>query len=636
MGGPYATGIEATTRPMRFVELARREPDEGLVYVPDVCGAFWWAQLHSWAQNIHDWGCPKCGAWAIHAARALHDMVNVHLKKKPHHPRDLVKFAGEAHQAVHAAGLKCPVCGAMRQAGGYVGDMARTLDTAFLRKALVSGRVKSPSFRSSIAPPIISERATALLSPASCNATAAGKWAASHCNSSRADILSARNSSILAMYSSCMAQLPGRIVSASSLREVFNNSQIPTMIRSGRLRPRVPFDYDRRLSNMTTRRRGWPRGTRSQRITYVDENGRFVVTVHRFRTPDGSLAPGTMLDPKKMRVGDEIWQVETDVLLEQLLEEVMSDSVYHDAMLLELAQRRRVRPDDRQLALIPPDPPPPSPRASEPIGVTPQPAADPDVRPGFKLFRFQEEGARWLADKSRALMADEMGVGKTATAIAWGKDRRPCLVIVPASLVLNWAEKELKTNWRRRDSVLVLDGQNELPSTLPDWVVLSYGQVGHYLGQLRRAGFQTLILDEAHYIRNLEAQRTQDVLDIVDPLDPLPTDRPPRFRLIVTGTPIVNGVMDLFPFLVILGLHRDQTADHDLVRQGQFRLLKHLFDGDDAHETVPGIHHIDITDGLEVPGLFQEQTLDVGHGGLRGNHRHVDGHHPPGRLRRIK
>ncbi len=269
-----------------------------------------------------------------------------------------------------------------------------------------------------------------------------------------------------------------------------------------------------------------------------------------------------MLDPKKMRVGDEIWQVETDVLLEQLLEEVMSDSVYHDAMLLELAQRRRVRPDDRQLALIPPDPPPPSPRASEPIGVTPQPAADPDVRPGFKLFRFQEEGARWLADKGRALLADEMGVGKTATAIAWGKDRRPCLVIVPASLVLNWAEKELKTNWRRRDSVLVLDGQNELPSTLPDWVVLSYGQVGHYLGQLRRAGFQTLILDEAHYIRNLEAQRTQDVLDIVDPLDPLPTDRPPRFRLIVTGTPIVNGVMDLFPFLVILGLRdrRDWQA----------------------------------------------------------------------------
>lgn len=51
--------------------------------------------------------CPKCGAWAIHAARALHDMVNVHLGKKAHYPKDLARCAGEAHQAVHDAGLKC-------------------------------------------------------------------------------------------------------------------------------------------------------------------------------------------------------------------------------------------------------------------------------------------------------------------------------------------------------------------------------------------------------------------------------------------------------------------------------------------------------------------------------------------------
>ena len=66
---------------------------EKFVSVPDVCGSFWWAQLHSWAENVRDSGCASCGAFAVMAATAIHDMVNNHVGKPIQDPQNLMSFA---------------------------------------------------------------------------------------------------------------------------------------------------------------------------------------------------------------------------------------------------------------------------------------------------------------------------------------------------------------------------------------------------------------------------------------------------------------------------------------------------------------------------------------------------------------
>ncbi len=173
----------------------------------------------------------------------------------------------------------------------------------------------------------------------------------------------------------------------------------------------------------------------------------------------------------------------------------------------------------------------------------------------YALFPYQAEGVAWLKGRSFALLADDMGLGKTPQAIHWGADNLPALVIVPAALTFNW-QREIQTMWRPGDTAVILDGKENLPSKLPDWTIMSYGQVNKYLPELKKAGFRSLVVDEAHNIKNLDAQRTKNILELVAPSLPEPTDKLIPNRLAVTGTPVLNRPIELFALLVFLGVKK--------------------------------------------------------------------------------
>lgn len=82
----------------------QKDPDTGrdVVSIPDVCGDFWWAQLHSWAENIRDVGCPSCGEFAVRAAEGLHDIVNSHLGKPLQHPESVLTLASAVLDTLEA------------------------------------------------------------------------------------------------------------------------------------------------------------------------------------------------------------------------------------------------------------------------------------------------------------------------------------------------------------------------------------------------------------------------------------------------------------------------------------------------------------------------------------------------------
>ena len=78
------------------------DPNDGERYAPgaDVAGPFAWRLLHDWAQAVHDEICPSCGEFAISAARAVHDVVNVELGKPVQYPDDLRKLWTACGQAM--------------------------------------------------------------------------------------------------------------------------------------------------------------------------------------------------------------------------------------------------------------------------------------------------------------------------------------------------------------------------------------------------------------------------------------------------------------------------------------------------------------------------------------------------------
>ncbi len=55
--------------------------------------------------------------------------------------------------------------------------------------------------------------------------------------------------------------------------------------------------------------KGEPPGTRSQLIRYLDQKGSWVVEVHQYLRPDGTLGASGRPDPKRLRLGGIIYAV---------------------------------------------------------------------------------------------------------------------------------------------------------------------------------------------------------------------------------------------------------------------------------------------------------------------------------------
>src|SRR5690348_2437632 len=112
----------------------------------------------------------------------------------------------------------------------------------------------------------------------------------------------------------------------------------------------------------------------------------------------------------------------------------------------------------------------------------------------IELFDYQKVGARFLAERGRALLADEMGLGKSAQAIAAcdAVDARDVTVICPASVRENWV-REFK-RFGRIDRDLDVRSYNLAEGAAKNWCDIG-----------------VLILDEAHYLKNAKAKRTKAI-----------------------------------------------------------------------------------------------------------------------------
>ncbi len=92
-------------------------------------------------------------------------------------------------------------------------------------------------------------------------------------------------------------------VPAREIRRLFNEGVYPGMIARGELKPKAPF---RNAHLQDPQGRGEPPCTHSQMIRYLDRSGQWVVEIHQYRRPDGSIGASGKLDPKRLRIGNTI------------------------------------------------------------------------------------------------------------------------------------------------------------------------------------------------------------------------------------------------------------------------------------------------------------------------------------------
>jgi SNF2 family DNA or RNA helicase len=149
-------------------------------------------------------------------------------------------------------------------------------------------------------------------------------------------------------------------------------------------------------------------------------------------------------------------------------------------------------------------------------------------------FPYQVEGAAWLASKTRAMLADEPGLGKTLQAI-----KAACATIEPGGQGYFHVicPAHLRENWRREIKANSTGGRRT-------WYVESFEEAvmhGRYYRKI-----DVLIIDEAHYLKGTTSKRTQAVYGPkCDAIDGMVAQAERVFLL--TGTPIPNDPSELWP-----------------------------------------------------------------------------------------
>jgi SNF2 family DNA or RNA helicase len=182
----------------------------------------------------------------------------------------------------------------------------------------------------------------------------------------------------------------------------------------------------------------------------------------------------------------------------------------------------------------------------------PEPSAvDRRVPSGLELFHHQAEFVASAREGHRSyLLADEPGLGKTAQALlaAQVSNSYPLLVVVPNVVKMNWArEVEL---WTPNKSATVIHGSGENLDAFADVVIVNYDVLDRHIGWLRTLGFKGMVVDEAHFIKNRESQRSKHVLALAESI----RARAPRALMIaLTGTPLINTIEDFRAIWQFLG-----------------------------------------------------------------------------------
>jgi SNF2 family DNA or RNA helicase len=168
---------------------------------------------------------------------------------------------------------------------------------------------------------------------------------------------------------------------------------------------------------------------------------------------------------------------------------------------------------------------------------------------GMKLRPYQQEGYNWLwwlyQNNLHGLLADDMGLGKTHQALALfsgiyikNKDKQiKHLVVCPSTVLDHWQDKLQTYSPYLKSFIYHGYSRSDLHETILNSscvVLTTYGIIMRDLKFLSQISWQTLILDEAHFVKNDKTAAYKSVCSLNS-----------KFRLCLTGTPLENNLSEL-------------------------------------------------------------------------------------------
>ena len=158
----------------------------------------------------------------------------------------------------------------------------------------------------------------------------------------------------------------------------------------------------------------------------------------------------------------------------------------------------------------------------------------------------QKEAIQKLVENKKFILADDMGLGKTTSTIISALETgvKKVLIICPASLKINW-QREIENYSDRTTSII--EGKKWDDA---DFVIINYDIIKNFHDDKKKSEstivnskFDLVIVDEAHYVQNSQAQRTKLINDIGSKVERV---------WLLTGTPITSRPINYFNLLNLI------------------------------------------------------------------------------------
>lgn len=212
------------------------------------------------------------------------------------------------------------------------------------------------------------------------------------------------------------------------------------------------------------------------------------------------------------------------------------------------------------------------------------------------LRRYQVFGTKYILHQERVLLGDEMGLGKTMQALAAfchlaANGGRHFLVVCPLSVVVNW-KREVETQTGL--PVIEVYG-NDRAMEMTMWaaqggVAITSFETLNKVPIPATVDLQLMVVDEAHYVKNPKAQRTQSVM--------MAAARAKRV-LFMSGTPLENKVEEMQFLIQCL---QPQIAE-------QIKNMKQLIDAENFRKAIAPVYLRRVREDVlkELPELVEKE-----------------------------
>jgi SNF2 family DNA or RNA helicase len=171
-------------------------------------------------------------------------------------------------------------------------------------------------------------------------------------------------------------------------------------------------------------------------------------------------------------------------------------------------------------------------------------------------WKHQENAVNMAKGLDDIMLSHDVGTGKTFSAVnimrwkyAINHEMLPTLIIAPIVTLANWRQTILENSKLSKASVHILQGSGLKKAQMVRDLSFGYSKPNVFITNLEslinedlfynllRFKPELLILDESHQCKNYKAKRAKQVVKLADQA---------RYKVLLTGTPILNSVSDIF------------------------------------------------------------------------------------------